>query len=336
METMSRKARGKVYSIIALFATLVAISFQTAPANASNPSDALQLNGYCPAYVFIGARGSAEVFSAGTTDGEMGAPLGNLFRTLSMSSRFRGNIAYTGVPNYAAVPLAFNNSYLQSMLEGLVPVAFKVAAIHAQCPKSKIILAGYSQGAFIIHQFLANENARNRSVAYLAGVVLLADPAKPGTGIVSFGNSFGTGTEYGVALIETADITLLKLSCFKPLYYAYSVLCNNLQSTANLLQLIVNEGGYLSSNVKQPADPIGVPVLQYALANDMAAYGRTVIDACISQSSAIAGVKVPLVGTLKAGATCGTSVNSAIAIHTNYQHTSFDVDTTSWLLANAR
>lgn len=333
---MSQRARLKVHSIIVLLATLMALVFQTTPANASNPSDALQLHGYCTSYVFIGARGSGEVFSAGTSEGEMGTPLGNLFRTLSMSSRFKGNITYTGVPNYAAVSLAFDNSYLQSMLEGVVPLSSKVASVHVLCPKSKIILAGYSQGAFVVHQFLAVENANNRSVAYIAGVVLLADPAKPGTGIVAFGNSFGVGTEYGVALLETADLTLNKVSCFKPLYYAYSGLCNNLLSTANLLQLIVNEGGYLSSNVKQPADPVGVPVLQYALANDMAAYGRTVIDACVNQSRSIAGVKVPLAGALIGGATCYTSINNAIATHTSYQHTYFDVDASVWLVANAR
>ena len=333
---MGSKARLKVYSIIALFATLVALSFQATPANAASQSDALQVTGYCTSYIFVGARGSGEVFSAGTAEGEMGAPLGNLFRMLSMSSRFKGNITYTGIANYAAVPLAFDNSYLQSMLEGIVPLSSKVASIHTMCPKSKIILAGYSQGAFIVHQFLAVENANNRSVSYIAGVVLLADPAKPGTGMVSFGNSFGTGTEYGVALLETADITLNKVSCFKPLYYAYSSLCNNLVSTANLLQLIVNEGGYLSSNVKQPADPVGVPVLQYALPNDMAAYGRIVIDGCVNQSRSIAGVKVPLVGALMGGATCYASISNAIAAHTNYQHTYFDVDASVWLVANAR
>jgi predicted esterase len=67
--------------------------------------------------------------------------------------------------------------YLAGEQAGLNALRGEVALARARCPRSKLALIGYSQGAMIVHQFL-NELARVSDATAIAAAVVLADPER--------------------------------------------------------------------------------------------------------------------------------------------------------------
>lgn len=71
-------------------------------------------------------------------------------------------------------------TYLAGKDQGLVQLRSAFASIRANCPNEHVILAGYSQGAMVVHEFLnelakfGNTNSKNA----LLGAVLVADPER--------------------------------------------------------------------------------------------------------------------------------------------------------------
>ena len=66
------------------------------------------------------------------------------------------------------------------------------------CPDAKFILAGYSQGAYGVNDFinsLERENSKNELQAVFAGVFLIANPAEAGKGIIPTLDAYGKSKE---------------------------------------------------------------------------------------------------------------------------------------------
>ena len=71
------------------------------------------------------------------------------------------------------------NEYEDSFWEGAGDVAIGVREASEACPKEKIVLAGYSQGALAIHLALT-DLVGSTELAHVSGVILIADPENRG------------------------------------------------------------------------------------------------------------------------------------------------------------
>lgn len=80
---------------------------------------------------------------------------------------------------YLHVDAAKIASYMASIETGVAALTGVLSQVRSECPEQRIVLAGYSQGALVIHQAL-NDLARTGApvVDRIASVVLIADPAQ--------------------------------------------------------------------------------------------------------------------------------------------------------------
>ena len=83
-------------------------------------------------------------------------------------------------------PLKFGTqAYFDSIYEGVDQLQEMISEEETECPGEKLVLAGYSQGALVIHIALldlANSDPAALQSSHLAAVLMIADPAKIGHG----------------------------------------------------------------------------------------------------------------------------------------------------------
>jgi hypothetical protein len=182
--------------IVASLLTVLGILFTQFPNSAlANPtptptSSASALT--CKKYVFIGMRGSGEKFTPnGTVDQQMGPEMASLYAKLETIEPFKGNIEFNGVSNYQAMGVAFSKEYIQQVRTVATAVLKEEIDYMVSCPlDTQFILAGYSQGAYAAHWVAAYIDKNRPDFANrILGVILLADPGKPGTGVFDFSRS---------------------------------------------------------------------------------------------------------------------------------------------------
>ena len=100
----------------------------------------------------------------------------------------------------AAVDRFFQNlaAYISGEKVGVVNLASFISRTEARCPHAGFVLAGYSQGAMVIHDYLAllaTGSASERNA--IRGVALVADPERmPDSWVLNFGTAQFDG--YGV------------------------------------------------------------------------------------------------------------------------------------------
>jgi cutinase len=88
----------------------------------------------------------------------MGITVGPAF-SRALSSKFgAGNVAAEGVPYPADIAGAFSGGTNPSGAAGAIKMTAMARAVMSKCPKSKIVLSGYSQGAEQVHGALAAKN----------------------------------------------------------------------------------------------------------------------------------------------------------------------------------
>jgi hypothetical protein len=145
----------------------------------------------CSDVVFIGARGSGELpqddppVYQDLADG-MGERVWQSFLAYEQQYQllYPGAIVTPRGLQYRALGVFFNpvnfgvTGYIESIFEGVDRLIDVIAEIDANvgCPEPKVVLAGYSQGALVVHlTLLAFDVAQ---VVDLEAVILIADPAK--------------------------------------------------------------------------------------------------------------------------------------------------------------
>ena len=176
------------------------------PASTTDPAPTPELT--CPSYYFIGARGSGEppqgdppAYPApsgypsienyhSAVAAAMGTRVSGIYYGFKERAESHGNTVAPIVLRYRAlgvgnIPFLFGHTnYWSSIWQGVNAVIDEMARIRSgSCGgTSKIVLAGYSQGALAIHLALAKLADAGQttalSSAHLSAVVLLADPAK--------------------------------------------------------------------------------------------------------------------------------------------------------------
>jgi Cutinase len=132
----------------------------------------------CPDVHWMGAAGSGER-DAGqvTANGGMGEIIYQSYEVLQQQLAQEGRtitaeaVDYpaTDVPDDAGIGDWLN--YMGSVDAGTNALGAQYAAFTAQCPTTKVVLAGYSQGAMVVHRNLVNIGADPN----LAASLLIAD-----------------------------------------------------------------------------------------------------------------------------------------------------------------
>lgn len=132
----------------------------------------------CAAAVFYGVKGSGENSSSAS----MGPTITTLARLLK--NDLGGSVKMTEVPvSYPAVSALaaidgglFNHvNYQTSRDDGVTALGGLIISQLAKCPGTRIVLAGYSQGADVVGKYLAS-GLPSLVTSHIAGVALFGDP----------------------------------------------------------------------------------------------------------------------------------------------------------------
>ena len=153
----------------------------------------------CPDVHWMGAAGSGERAGDVTADGGMGRVVYKSFRDFAQMVQQDGRTITAEAVEYPAVPVPEDGGILDwagfmgSVDTGAAALGQQYAAFVAQCPTTKVVLAGYSQGAMVVHRNLHALDANPQ----LAAALLIADgdrlPADPTINIGSVTTVPGAG-----------------------------------------------------------------------------------------------------------------------------------------------
>ncbi|MCV7227937.1 cutinase family protein [Mycolicibacterium komossense] len=115
----------------------------------------------CADYHWIGAAGSGQRDGAGlTANGGMGRVVYQSYLQLRDELAANGQTIDAEAVQYPAAPVPLEGGlggwldFLGSVKDGTTATAEQFTAFTAQCPNTKVILAGYSQGAMVVHRNL--------------------------------------------------------------------------------------------------------------------------------------------------------------------------------------
>lgn len=128
----------------------------------------------CPDVHVIGVRGSGQPAGFGS---QVAPVVESIVETVDASGRATTSEAleYPAISVSDSLGLVLlTGEYASSVLAGVDALDDRLADIASGCPSTEIVLVGYSQGAQVIKQALADSLPVHR----LAGIVLLADPTR--------------------------------------------------------------------------------------------------------------------------------------------------------------
>lgn len=115
----------------------------------------------CPDYHWIGAAGSGQRDGMGrTANGGMGDVVYQSYLQLQSALAAGGRTMTAEAVQYPAAPVPADGglrgwmNFMDSVHAGTEAAADQLKAFSAQCPATKVVLAGYSQGAMVIHRNL--------------------------------------------------------------------------------------------------------------------------------------------------------------------------------------
>lgn len=181
--------------IPALAAMLVIMSCCTAPSTATAAVKAAVVSHSCADVLFIGARGSGEPGpgTPGWTPAKndpfgLGPTIDSAYRRLLSDLGGHRTVAVFSL-NYGAdsvttLPHA-PHKYFNDLSTGVSRTVSKLTSLANQCPDQQIVLAGFSQGAMVMHRVvhkLLGTVAGQRVLSRLAAAILAGDgDAHPGS-----------------------------------------------------------------------------------------------------------------------------------------------------------
>ncbi len=131
----------------------------------------------CPDVHWIGAAGSGERAGDLTADGGMGRVVSKSYRDFAAMVQQSGRTITAEAVNYPATAVPEDGGILDwagfmgSVDTGAAALGQQYQAFVAQCPTSQVVLAGYSQGAMVVHRNLHALDASPN----LAAALLIAD-----------------------------------------------------------------------------------------------------------------------------------------------------------------
>lgn len=191
-------------ALVALMVTILSFAGTTTPASASATLTRIrQYADTCQDVVFVGARGSGNDFAA---YGGLGKQVDGLMR--AYSARLNGHrLGFFAVPYPAqsVEALAFSSTrkqYFEGIDTGVEQTLKALAARQAKCPTERYVLAGYSQGAMVMHRVMWKLAAGAEGFARIDGIIAIADGDRvPGQGGWRYGTSPATSIDKGVSFL---------------------------------------------------------------------------------------------------------------------------------------
>lgn len=159
----------------------------------------------CGDYHFIGAAGSGQRDGAGlTTNGGMGGVVYQSYLQLQADLAASGRTISAEAVQYPAAPVPLDGgvggwmNFMDSVKAGTEATAEQYTAFTEKCPDTKVVLAGYSQGAMVIHRNL-EDLAED---PHVAAALLVADGDRlPGDTTVDLGST-ATGVSAGKGIAQ--------------------------------------------------------------------------------------------------------------------------------------
>lgn len=130
----------------------------------------------CAPFLFVGVPGTFEI----NRDDDPNKPVGMLSKVTGPLSTALGSKFGTTMINYDADAGVNGTSYDVSVDAGTKKTLATVTDVASRCPKTSIILGGYSQGAHITGNVATDIGQKRTPVdpARIAGVVLISDPKR--------------------------------------------------------------------------------------------------------------------------------------------------------------
>ncbi|MET0899266.1 MAG: cutinase family protein [Mycobacterium sp.] len=157
----------------------------------------------CPDLHWIGAAGSGERGAEASMNGGMGRVMYQSLLEFQQEAASQGRTVTAEAVVYPAVEVPLEGGLLDwagfigSVDEGSAALAAQYARFVQQCPGSKVVLAGYSQGAMVVHRNLLPLAASPN----LSAALLIADgDRRPADPTLNLGTAYTVpGTRLGVA-----------------------------------------------------------------------------------------------------------------------------------------
>jgi Cutinase len=154
----------------------------------------------CPDVHWIGAAGSGQRDGDLTANAGMGSDIYQSYLDLRKLVQRDGRTMTAEAVEYPAVAVPGDDGgigdwlgFMGSVDTGATALGAQYATFSAKCPTSKVVLAGYSQGAMVVHRNLLTLGANPN----VAGALLIADgdrlPADPTINIGSVTSVPGAG-----------------------------------------------------------------------------------------------------------------------------------------------
>lgn len=167
---MSRRQSIRRLGLTVAAATLALTGLSTAGTASAEPG--------CADYHWLGAAGSGQRDGAGLTqNGGMGGVVYQSYLQLSSELAADGRTITAEAVQYPAAPVPLEGGiggwmgFMDSVEDGADATAEQLEAFTARCPNTMVVLAGYSQGAMVVHRNLYDV-AENPNVA---AALLIAD-----------------------------------------------------------------------------------------------------------------------------------------------------------------
>ncbi|KAI4177900.1 MAG: hypothetical protein LQ348_005739 [Seirophora lacunosa] len=142
--------------ILALAATATALPQFSWPSRGTNTANDVTNKAPCKAITVIFARGTGEGGNIGSV---IGPPL-----LKALQSKAPGQVNYQGVP----YPATAAGNAQQGGTGGSLMTSLAKQALQ-QCPSTKIVLSGYSQGGFVVHRAAASLGSSPPAAAVIFG-----------------------------------------------------------------------------------------------------------------------------------------------------------------------
>lgn len=206
-------------------------------------TDDSYVDGYpaaCANVLFIGARGSGEGIDSDGFGGMVRAVRDGLRASMPAGLTVRQvGVAYPALDTQVLGEDLGNlqTTYFDGMLDGVQRVWNVMQDSVDRCPDEVIVLAGYSQGAGVMHRVLVDFPSSSKVKA----AVLIADPGResgyaPGTNHGSPRRQVGLLPAVGLSLDPIADI-------YRPRVIEYCKTFDPICDTGNANELAYNPGG---------------------------------------------------------------------------------------------
>lgn len=164
--------------VLAVVLGLLLAALLVAPVGPGGPSPAeavaRETTKRCADVVVFGARASGQRIL--TSNRGMGPEVHATVTNALGRLRGRHSVRMAGLP-YPAVPTSRGTEvYLDSVREGVRMLRGRLGGLLAGCRRTRVVVAGFSQGAHVVHHTLARSTLPRARARRVVAVGLIADP----------------------------------------------------------------------------------------------------------------------------------------------------------------